>query len=127
MKRKRQRLAQRRKMAGYSQEQLAEVLRVERSTVARWERAVAAAHAELRKGFAAMYGQADVRDPKAGLASAQIAAEQSRSVSNALGGLSLLHVGEAYVMLGESASSTPQRPPCTRRSTCSRTAAVLAV
>lgn len=166
--------------------------------------AVAAAHAELRKGFAAMYGQADVRDPKAGLASAQIAAEQSRSVSNALGGLSLLHVGEAYAMLGEyrrceqalsqaedrfnrigsddsgaelfspaqlgrlagscclflghperaepilrrtaedlharpktrslvlgnlalaSASSTPQRPPCTRRSTCSRTAAVVA-
>ncbi len=63
--------------------------------------AVAAAHAELRKGFAAVYGQADVRDPKAGLASAQIAAEQSRSVSNALGGLSLLHVGEAYAMLGE--------------------------
>lgn len=48
-----------------------------------------------------MYGQADVCDPKAGLASAQIAAEQSRSVSNALGGLSLLHVGEAYAMLGE--------------------------
>ncbi len=62
---------------------------------------VSAAHAELRKGFAAMYGQADVHDPKAGLASAQIAAEQSRSVSNALSGLSLLHVGEAYAMLGE--------------------------
>jgi transcriptional regulator with XRE-family HTH domain len=38
MKRKRERLAQRRKMAGYSQERLAEVLRIERSTVARWER-----------------------------------------------------------------------------------------
>ncbi|MCA1676626.1 MAG: helix-turn-helix domain-containing protein, partial [Actinobacteria bacterium] len=38
MKRKRERLAQRRKMAGHSQEQLAEVLRVERSTVVRWER-----------------------------------------------------------------------------------------
>lgn len=38
MKRKRERLAQRRRMAGYSQEQLAEVLRVERSTVVRWER-----------------------------------------------------------------------------------------
>lgn len=63
--------------------------------------ALAAAHAELRKGFAAMYGQADVRDPTVGLASAQIAAEQSRSVSNALSGLSLLHVGEAYAMLGE--------------------------
>ncbi|MGH3875070.1 MAG: helix-turn-helix transcriptional regulator [Pseudonocardiaceae bacterium] len=62
---------------------------------------IAAANAELRKGFAAMYGQADVRDPKAGLISAQLAAEQSRSVSNALGGLSLLHVGEAYAMLGE--------------------------
>ena len=63
--------------------------------------AVAAAHAELRKGFASLYGQVDVRDPKTGLALAPIAAEQSRSVSNALAGLSLLHVGEAYAMLGE--------------------------
>lgn len=62
---------------------------------------VAAAHAELRKGFAALYGQADVRNPKTGLASAQIAAAQSQRVSNALAGLSLLHVGEAYAMLGE--------------------------
>jgi hypothetical protein len=62
---------------------------------------VAAAHAKLRKGFAAMYRQPDVRDPKAGLVLAQIVAEQSRGVSNALGGLSLLHVGEAYAMLGE--------------------------
>lgn len=62
---------------------------------------VAAAHAELRKGFAALYGQADVRDPRAGLASAQAAAEQSRSISNALAGLSLLHVAEGYAMLGE--------------------------
>ena len=62
---------------------------------------VAAAHAELRKGFAALYGQAEVRDPKSGLALAQLAAEHSRGVSNALAGLSLLHVGEAYAMLGE--------------------------
>ena len=34
---KRQRLAARRKAAGFSQEQLAERLRVDRSTVARWE------------------------------------------------------------------------------------------
>jgi len=62
---------------------------------------VAAAHAELRKGFAALYGQADVRDPKAGLAAVQLAAEQSRRVSDALTGLSLLHVVEAFAMLGE--------------------------
>ena len=34
---KRQRLAQRRKAVGFSQEQLAERLGVERSTVVRWE------------------------------------------------------------------------------------------
>lgn len=39
MKRKRERLAQRRKMAGHSQKRQAEVLRIERSTVARWEQA----------------------------------------------------------------------------------------
>ncbi len=62
---------------------------------------VSAAHAELRKGFAALYGQADVRDPKAGFIAAQRAAAQSGQVSKALTGLSLLHVGEALAMLGE--------------------------
>ncbi len=62
---------------------------------------VAAAHAELRKGYAALYGVAEVRDPKEGLAAAQHAAEQSRPASAALTGLSLLHVGEAFAMLGE--------------------------
>ncbi|MGH3840530.1 MAG: hypothetical protein ACRDS0_03660 [Pseudonocardiaceae bacterium] len=42
-----------------------------------------------------------MRNPKAGLTSAQIADEQSRDVSNALHGLSLLYVGEAYAMLDE--------------------------
>lgn len=62
---------------------------------------VAAAHSELRKSFAALYGQADVRDPRAGLASAERAAAQSDAVSDALTGLCLLHVGEALAMLGE--------------------------
>src|SRR6266545_4827910 len=39
MARKRHRLAQRRKAVGLSQERLAEVMRVDRSTVVRWERA----------------------------------------------------------------------------------------
>jgi tetratricopeptide (TPR) repeat protein len=63
--------------------------------------AVAVVHAELRKGFAALYGRAEIRDPRTGLNFAQAAAEQSRGVSDALYGLSLLHVGEAYAMLGE--------------------------
>lgn len=62
---------------------------------------VAAAHAELRKSYAALYGVSDVRSPKVGLAAAEQAAEQSRPVSDALAGLSLLHVGEALAMLGE--------------------------
>lgn len=56
MKRKRQRLAQRRKMAGYSQERLAEVLRVERSTVARWERAETEPQPWLRPRLAKVLG-----------------------------------------------------------------------
>lgn len=56
MKRKRHRLAQRRKMAGYSQEQLAEVLRVERSTVVRWERAETEPRPWLRPRLARALG-----------------------------------------------------------------------
>jgi DNA-binding XRE family transcriptional regulator len=63
--------------------------------------AVAVAHAKLRKGFAALYGRASIRDPRVGLSCAQAAAEHSRGKSDALRGLSLLHVGEAYAMLGE--------------------------
>lgn len=62
---------------------------------------IAVAHAELRKGFAALYGRAAIRDPRVGLNFAQAAAERSHGVSDALRGLSLLHVGEAYAMLGE--------------------------
>lgn len=53
---KRERLAQRRKMAGYSQERLAEVLRVERSTVARWERAETEPQPSLRPKLAKALG-----------------------------------------------------------------------
>lgn len=63
--------------------------------------AIGVAHAELRKGFAALYGHAAIRDPRVGLTFAQAAAEHSRGASHALHGLSLLHVGEAYAMLGE--------------------------
>ncbi|MGH3831477.1 MAG: hypothetical protein ACRDRS_13700 [Pseudonocardiaceae bacterium] len=63
--------------------------------------AIAVAHAELRKGFAALYGRTAIKDPRAGLNFAQAAAEHSCGKSHALRGLSLLHVGEAYAMLGE--------------------------
>jgi Helix-turn-helix domain len=63
--------------------------------------AIAVAHAELRKGFAALYGRATMRNSRVGLNFAQAAAEHSRGESDALRGLSLLHVGEAYAMLGE--------------------------
>ncbi len=62
---------------------------------------VAVAHAELRKGFAVLYGPAGARNLCMGLNFTQAAAEYSRGVSDALHGLSLLHVGEVYAMLGE--------------------------
>ncbi len=62
---------------------------------------LAVAHAELRKGFAVLYGRAERRDPLRGLSFTQAAAEHSCGVSDAVRGLSLLHVGEAYAMLGE--------------------------
>lgn len=62
---------------------------------------VAAAHAELRKAYVALYGLTETRDPRAGLISAQTAAHQAQSVSHSLHGLAQLHVGEALAMLGE--------------------------
>jgi transcriptional regulator with XRE-family HTH domain len=62
---------------------------------------LAVAHAELRKSFAVLYGRSERRDPLRGLNFAQAAVEHSCGVSDALRGLSLLHVGEAYAMLGE--------------------------
>lgn len=53
---KRIRLAQRRKSAGYTQETLAERLGVERSTVARWERAESEPQPWLRRKLAATLG-----------------------------------------------------------------------
>lgn len=60
--------------------------------------AIGQAHAELRKGYVALYGK---RDPNEGLALTQAAARISSGASHALAGLALLHVGEAYAMLGE--------------------------
>ncbi|MDQ3761439.1 MAG: hypothetical protein M3460_06975 [Actinomycetota bacterium] len=40
-----------------------------------------------------LYGRAEIRDPRAGLQFAQAAAEQSRGVSDALRGFSLLYPG----------------------------------
>lgn len=62
---------------------------------------VAVAHAELRKAYVALYGLADHRDPRLGLAGAQAAAHQSHTISQALHGLAQLHVAEAFAMLGE--------------------------
>lgn len=49
----------------------------------------------LRKGFAMLYGRTQRRDPLRGMNFAQTAAKHNCSVSDALRGLSLLHVGEA--------------------------------
>lgn len=56
MNRKRERLAQQRRLAGYSQEQLAEKLRIDRSTVVRWERGVAEPQPWLRPRLATALG-----------------------------------------------------------------------
>lgn len=62
---------------------------------------VAAAKADLRKAYVSLYGEPELRNPRPGLALAQQAAEQSKPASQALYGVSLLHVGEAFGMLGE--------------------------
>ncbi|WP_214318598.1 helix-turn-helix transcriptional regulator [Nonomuraea sediminis] len=55
-------------------------------------------HAQLRKGFVALYG---TKDPRAGLRLCRETALVSGSVSNVLTGLGYLHVGEAHAMLGQ--------------------------
>lgn len=59
------------------------------------------ARTQLRSSLVALYGQ---KDPVAGLEKATQAAATSRSVSNALAGLALLHVAEAHAMRQESRS-----------------------
>jgi len=56
------------------------------------------AHAQLRKGFVALYG---TKDAKEGLRLCNETAIVGRPASNVLTGLGFLHVGEAYAMLGE--------------------------
>ncbi|MFC4008145.1 helix-turn-helix transcriptional regulator [Nonomuraea purpurea] len=56
------------------------------------------AHAQLRKGFVALYG---TKTPKEGLRLCNETAIVGRAGSNVLSGLGFLHVGEAYAMLGE--------------------------
>jgi tetratricopeptide (TPR) repeat protein len=59
----------------------------------------AEAYALLRKSFVALYG---VKDPRQGLVLAQQAATlAANGTSHALEGLGLLHVGEAFAMVGE--------------------------
>jgi tetratricopeptide (TPR) repeat protein len=61
---------------------------------------VAAAQAHLRKSYVALYS---VKNPRHGLTLAREAAQTSAKTSNALTGLAVMHVGEAYAMLGDDA------------------------
>jgi len=61
----------------------------------------AEAHALLRKGFVALYGE---RDPTAGLRLAQRAAHTAAATSHVLSGLALLHAAEAHALLGDGTS-----------------------
>jgi transcriptional regulator with XRE-family HTH domain len=61
--------------------------------------AVAEGNAELRKSYVALYGMAN---PAEGLAVAHRAALVSEYESYVIAGLALLHVGEAYAMLGDA-------------------------
>lgn len=56
------------------------------------------AHAQLRKGFVALYG---TKDPSEGLRLCRETTLVSKSTSNVLTGLGHLHVGEAHAMLGQ--------------------------
>ncbi|GAA2215248.1 hypothetical protein GCM10009850_107150 [Nonomuraea monospora] len=56
------------------------------------------AHAQLRKGFVALYGTKNTRE---GLRLCNETAMVGRPASSVLTGLGFLHVGEAYAMLGE--------------------------
>jgi transcriptional regulator with XRE-family HTH domain len=62
---------------------------------------VSAAKAELRTAYVSLYGDSDTRNPRTALRVAQHAAEQSQDISPALRGVTMLHVGEAFAMLGE--------------------------
>jgi tetratricopeptide (TPR) repeat protein len=62
---------------------------------------VAAAQAHLRKSYVALYS---VKNPNHGLALAREAARTSAKTSNALTGLAVMHIGEAYAMLGDDAA-----------------------
>jgi transcriptional regulator with XRE-family HTH domain len=62
---------------------------------------VGEAHAGLRKSYVALYG---IGNPHAGLALAHRAAVAAESGSHVLAGLSMLHVGEAYAMLGDGSN-----------------------
>lgn len=53
----------------------------------------------LRKSFVALYGE---RDPRAGLALTTQTAETTDGTSHVLSGLAILHMAEAYAMLGEA-------------------------
>ena len=55
----------------------------------------------LRKAMIALYGE---RDPREGLALAELTAETTSKVSDVLTGLAILHAAEAHAMLGELAS-----------------------
>ncbi|MGC0328030.1 hypothetical protein RKD23_001020 [Streptomyces sp. SAI-170] len=57
------------------------------------------ARARLRTSYVALYG---AKDPRTGLDLALQAAETARPTSPAVTGLSLLHAGEAYAMLGRA-------------------------
>ncbi|MEN3306673.1 MAG: hypothetical protein V7603_2875 [Micromonosporaceae bacterium] len=63
--------------------------------------AVSEANAELRKSYVALYG---IRSPHDGLALAHRAAVAAEPGSHVLAGLAMLHVGEAYAMLGDGSS-----------------------
>ncbi|MFV2021182.1 transcriptional regulator [Micromonospora sp. LOL_023] len=65
---------------------------------------IAAGRAQLRRSYVAIYGQ---KDPAAGAQMATQAAATSRSNSNVLAGLALLHAAEAHAM-------RQQRRPCER-------------
>ena len=60
------------------------------------------AYAVLRKSFVALYGE---KDPAKGLALADEAAEVAKLCSQALAGLSLLHVAEGHAMVGARADA----------------------
>ncbi|HET8660336.1 MAG TPA: transcriptional regulator [Micromonosporaceae bacterium] len=56
---------------------------------------ISAARAQLRRSYVALYGQ---KNPVAGLEMATQAATTSRTASNVLAGLAMLHVAEAHAM-----------------------------